>query len=161
MLLDHPLQPGARLLVEERVLRQLRAHRQVDDKTTEAGGILVGYRRGDHLHVVAATPPGPRDVRERYAFERQDPIHQARATKGWRRSGGRQDYLGEWHTHAEALPRPSQIDFVEWRKLGCMRHLPMVFIVVGRDGFWFGVGDAQRVLQAEGQPHGLEAANVP
>jgi integrative and conjugative element protein (TIGR02256 family) len=147
------------MLIEERVLRQLQVHRQVDHRATEAGGILIGYRRGDHLHVVAATPPGPRDVRKRSSFERQDPRHQARATKGWRRSGGRLDYLGEWHTHAEAKPQPSQVDFVEWRKLGRVR--PMVFIVVGRDGFWFGVGDAQRVLQAEELPRGTEAACPP
>lgn len=148
MLVEHPLAPGSKVLVEEEVLGLVRQFRQLGHVSAEAGGILMGYRRGDHLHVVSATVPGPQDLRERNGFVRRDPLHQARATLGWRRSGGRLDYLGEWHTHAQVLPQPSSLDVDEWRNVCKVTGQPMVFLIVGLEDCWLGVGDGLRLAQA-------------
>jgi len=153
MLLDHPLRAGSSVLVEDTVLSRLEAYRQHSGSATESGGILMGYRRADHLHIVTATRPGPRDRRKRYSFERKDPTHQAQALTGWRRSGGRMDYLGEWHTHAEPQPSPSSIDVTEWERICRLTGQPMLFLIVGTVGNWFGVGEGRQLARANGKLH--------
>lgn len=158
MLLEHPLAgPDARVLIEDDVLRRLRAYRQIGNAAEEAGGVLLGYRRGEHLHVVAATAPAALDRRSRYGFVRSDPLHQARAMRGWRLSGGRLDYLGDWHTHPEVAPQPSSLDRREWRKLCRSLHRCLLFVIVGTEHWWFGVGEGMRLMQLHpgplGRPH--------
>jgi integrative and conjugative element protein (TIGR02256 family) len=163
MLLKHPLAgPDARVLIEDDVLHRLQAYRQIGRAAREAGGVLLGYRRGEHLHVAAATVPAALDQRSRYGFVRLDPSHQARATRGWKLSGGRLDYLGDWHTHPEADPQPSGLDCLEWRKLCLTVGAGLLFVVVGTEGWWFGVGEGVRLARAvdrlseRGSPQKLE-----
>jgi integrative and conjugative element protein (TIGR02256 family) len=148
MLLDHPLRANARVLVEDAVLRHIEGYRQRLGSSTEAGGILMGYRRADHLHIVMATKPGPNDRRQRHSFVRLDSTHQAQALTGWRRSGGRMDYLGDWHTHAEANPSPSTIDVAEWEKICRLTGQPLVFFIMGTVGYWLGVGEGTHLARA-------------
>ncbi|MFN4351677.1 MAG: Mov34/MPN/PAD-1 family protein [Hylemonella sp.] len=148
MLLENPLVgSSARVLVEPQVLAHLSRFRQINNDTTEAGGILLGYRRGEHLHVVDTTDPMVGDLRTRYSFDRRDPGHQAAATSAWQASGGCVDYLGEWHTHPELHPKPSSLDLREWRVLGHSKADPLVLMILGIQGSWFGIGDALRVVQ--------------
>lgn len=146
MLLEHPFaSTDACVLIEDDVLCRVQGYRQLDHDAKEAGGILLGYRRGEHLHVVDATMPAANDVRSRFGFWRRDAWHQAVATKGWNRSQGTLDHLGEWHTHPEPHPRPSTIDLAEWGKLcGTKRH-PLVFVIVGTVECWFGVGHSVNI----------------
>src|SRR5262249_39625720 len=105
MLLPLPFGPsGALLLIEPRVLQRIAVFKQLDPAAPEAGGILLGYRRGPHTHVIEATVPTKRDVRRRFAFFRHATYHQRVATKRWRQSGEKVDYVGEWHTHPEDDP---------------------------------------------------------
>jgi integrative and conjugative element protein (TIGR02256 family) len=100
---------------------------------TEAGGILLGKRRGKHLEVLLATEPMPTDRRQPYFFEREALGHAAAAQAAWAAGGGTIDYLGEWHTHPQRVPVPSSVDRTEWRKLmsGRAEHSPLVTVVVG------------------------------
>lgn len=141
MLLENPrFGPTAGILIEDEVLQRVAPFRQLKANNPEAGGIFLGYRRGSHIHVVNATVPAPGDIRSRYAFSRQDPAHQARATRGWLDSNGCLDYLGDWHTHPEPDPTPSPLDLREWRKL-CLSHDDvMLFAIFGTHGWWFGMG---------------------
>lgn len=131
--------------MELEVVERLVPFRQHHSHAPEAGGILIGYRRGEHLHVVDATTPGARDRRSRYEFQRKDPIHQYTALALWKRSQHTLDYLGEWHTHPQAHPTPSCIDTGEWAKIMCDRRVPMIFAVLGLETWWIGVGRDGRV----------------
>jgi len=53
--------------------------------------------------------------------------------KIWENSDFETLYLGEWHTHREDYPNPSQIDICNWRKIACKgQNSPwMLFIIVG------------------------------
>jgi integrative and conjugative element protein (TIGR02256 family) len=150
MLLHHPLVPEAFLLFEQHVLDGLSAHRQCRDEEPEAGGVLLGFRRGAHLHVVGFTPPQARDIRTRYSFHRSARGYQELARWAWKESGGHVDYLGEWHTHPEAQPAPSGIDLREWRII-CTRGSQKIFIIVGTVLNWVGVGCCEAIQAAESE----------
>lgn len=138
--------PG-QVLVEPEVMTVLGRFRQMHHDAPEAGGILLGYRRGHHLHAIEATEPAPTDGGSRFHFHRSASAHQHIATNRWRHSGGTLTYLGEWHTHPELVPHPSSLDLASWREL-CERHrAPLLFLIAGTgaDG-WVGVG-SHRLLR--------------
>ena len=59
------------------------------------------------------------------------------------------DYLGEWHTHPEDLPKPSDKDLREWRILLREQRRPLVFLIVGLKGCWVGVGSGSTIAPIE------------
>ena len=141
MLTPLPFPPsGAMLLIEPQVLERLAAFKQLEKSAPEAGGILMGYRRGPHTHVTEATVPTTRDVQRRFGFFRHATHHQRVALRRWKESGETLDYVGEWHTHPEDDPSPSSIDLKHWRDIAQVSSRPMVFLIVGRWSNWCGVG---------------------
>ncbi|WP_409527272.1 Mov34/MPN/PAD-1 family protein [Rhizobium lentis] len=106
----------------------------------EAGGILIGSYRGNHVQVRQCTVPLRRDLRERYLFDRKDRGHQLAATLAWTKSFGTETFVGEWHTHPEDFPTPSMIDRATWGKIVRRRASPIVFLIMGRKGLWAGCG---------------------
>lgn len=106
---------------------------------SESGGILVGAYRGPHLEISSFTVPGPKDLRRPYSFVKQDPSHQRSATRVWKRSGGKDTYVGEWHTHPFGMPGPSMTDKQGWREIAAAAQRIMVFAIVAPLGwrlFW-------------------------
>jgi len=141
VVLPNPIDPEhSILLIEDSVLLHVGAFRQAEFRATEAGGILLGYRRSPHLHVTAATSPGPCDTRRRHHFSRDDESHSLIALSEWEKSGQTMDYIGEWHTHPESSPAPSSLDFCEWRKICKRRKEMMLFLIQGTETVWIGVG---------------------
>jgi integrative and conjugative element protein (TIGR02256 family) len=128
-------------------LSAINLFRQRSSKAPEAGGILIGYRRADHLHIVEATAPGPGDTGTRISFRRDDPSHQRRASARWQDSSGYLDYLGEWHTHPEMSPSPSGTDRRAWQEVVARRPTEVfVFAILGIEhGMWVGCGRGQRL----------------
>lgn len=144
----------AYVLVEPSVVDAVFAWRQLDCAAPEAGGILLGLRRSEHVHVTGVTGPGPGDRRARTAFHRARAFHQQEALRQWRASGSVTAYLGEWHTHPEARPVPSGTDLVQWRALqGCYLD-PLLFLIVGTgEEMWFGLSigtSLRRVTKTNG-----------
>jgi integrative and conjugative element protein (TIGR02256 family) len=148
MLLSLPFGPkNALVLIEPQVLQRLVTFRQLGPSAPEAGGILLGYRRGPHAHVFDVTVPTKRDVRSRFAFSRHGADHQRVATRRWKQSGETMDYVGEWHTHPEDNPSPSNVDLQHWREIARAASRPMVFLIVGRQSNWYGAGLRRRLDQ--------------
>lgn len=128
------------LLVEPHLLERLAAFRQMETSAPEAGGILMGYRRGPHTHVTEATAPTAGDVQRRFGFFRHATHHQRVALCRWKESGETMDYVGEWHTHPDDDPSPSSVDLKHWREIAQASSRPMVFFIIGRSSNWCGVG---------------------
>lgn len=101
--------------------------------SNEAGGILLGHVRCDHLEIIEASEPSVWDRRYRYLFERQPFWHLRLAKKRWKESGGLIRYVGEWHTHPQDHPKPSSIDLHEWQVLAAGREdgRPLLALIVG------------------------------
>ena len=131
--------PGGRLLIEPQVFNIVDRFRQLGPSAPESGGILLGFRRGEHLHIVEATVPGKADRRSRYGFHRQAASHQATAMRRWRQTDELMAYMGEWHTHPEDHPSPSGTDLRNWLDITVPRKEPMVFLILGRRTDWVGV----------------------
>lgn len=140
LMWKNPWTSEGRVLVESAVLNAITPYRQNQQEKTEAGGILLGFRRGPHLHITTATVPQPSDQRRRFFFFRSPSHHQQVALRKWEATDHTTDYLGEWHTHPQCSPNPSHLDFSEWRKICAPRPAPMVFMILGWSGeLWIGV----------------------
>ena len=110
-----------------------------DDR--EAGGILLGRYRMPHVEIVTCSEPMPLDVRTLIGFDRRDPGHQRDALKLWKVSRRTVTFIGEWHTHPEEVPSPSSIDLSTWAEAQeAVQHLPLIFVIRGYAGWWFGLG---------------------
>lgn len=99
---------------------------------TETGGILLGHDRGDHFLVTTAGGPGPHPVREARRFLRDLAYSKALADRAYRRDGS--VWIGEWHTHPEGHPEPSDLDLttyarhIEDPRLGFARFLTVIAV---------------------------------
>lgn len=133
--LRHPNLPGEVWIVPA-IQEVLQGFRQTGFMSKEAGGILLGYRRGPHIEAVECSLPMPADVRRRHSFERKDCGHQALSDARWQDSGGTITYIGEWHTHPSKTPTPSPIDRFEWGKLRNFHTEPLVFLIVGTEQWY-------------------------
>ncbi|EPB0848151.1 Mov34/MPN/PAD-1 family protein [Yersinia enterocolitica] len=120
------------------VVRLLQSYRQMYYGSTEAGGVLIGERRGQHIVVTDISVPGPGDIRSRNRFERKGDHHQQKVYELFKQSDGFLVYLGEWHTHPEDFPQPSYTDIKSWLT-GLIATEPMVLLIVGRKGEWLGL----------------------
>lgn len=149
IMCDHPFRQNGKILIESCVIELIDNYRQDDMSKTEAGGILLGFRREAHLHIVNATMPQFTDHRSLFRFFRRDNRHQRIATKLWQATGETMDYLGEWHTHPEKYPTPSPLDLSEWKKICAKRNAPMLFLIVGTNAdFWVGAGENNTIASA-------------
>jgi integrative and conjugative element protein (TIGR02256 family) len=150
LIATNPFDLEAAILVEAAVMSSILSYAQRSSGSTEAGGILLGHRRGKHLHVVRATEPSRADRRTRYQFQREIEPHQTIATRAWQESNQTIDYLGEWHSHPESNPRPSGTDLSEWKKILNRTGDRIVFLIIGNSSaHWLGVGHGRAVMQAK------------
>lgn len=111
---------------------------QAGDGDFEAGGLLLGSVHGNHLTIDQATIPTKWDKRHRYQFERMPLIHEEVALSRWTKTQGIIRYLGEWHTHPEDHPYPSDLDRSEWGRLSAKRldKRPILAVIVGRQSLY-------------------------
>jgi integrative and conjugative element protein (TIGR02256 family) len=99
-----------RVLLSPSAVADLR--RYAEAKTDrETGGALIGFEQADgDVVVVEVTDAGPQAVERPTRFV-YDPDHvNARLHDAYSRLGSRGVYVGEWHTHLEADPKPSPRD---------------------------------------------------
>lgn len=131
--------PGTIVLIADGVIERITDETLRFGGRKERGGILIGQRREEHLHVHEATLPMRLDWGTRFAFCRFAAGHQAVATLRWRSSGETMDWVGEWHSHPQAVPSPSAIDLASWRGIVARRQVPMLFVIIGYHTRWVGV----------------------
>lgn len=142
------------VLIELIVMIKLAAYRQDKKPKPEAGGILLGYRRDPHIHVVDATVPGSGDRALRTHFWRSADSHQRIARERWLSSGHILDYVGEWHTHPQTSPSPSTIDIGEWRKISTLSgEEQMLFLILGMEQHdWLGISQGAELRKLNLSP---------
>lgn len=110
---------GGKFKIDGLPLQKISEYLQINPRMNEAGGVLLGRYIIDSNDIVVddITTPMPNDVRKRCFYLKQKKYHQAVVTEKWIKSNGTCNYLGEWHTHPEAVPNPSSIDTGEWKRL--------------------------------------------
>jgi integrative and conjugative element protein (TIGR02256 family) len=98
---------GQTIAIAHSVTHHLFRYRQLRPWSCEAGGQLFGLLNGSSLQVRAASGPYLLDKRSRFSY-RSNPESAQRAIN--RHASIGLFYLGEWHTHPEAVPTPSAED---------------------------------------------------
>jgi integrative and conjugative element protein (TIGR02256 family) len=127
---------GSTFQLADQALETLLAHRQVERSAKEAGGILLGRLLLDSNDAIVdeASQPAKVDRRGRFFFHRARAPAQERVTATWMRSNGSSQYLGEWHTHPQDDPIPSNKDLSDWSRLlhvTVCDHASLFFAIVG------------------------------
>lgn len=128
---------GSLVVILSHVLLRLTSYRQIHIFSQESAGVLIGERRGNHLVVCDLSEPGKGDISHRYMVNRKGKHHQAKVNSAYIKSGGTQNYLGEWHTHPEDFPAPSSTDKKSWEQ-NIKDREDMLLIIVGRKSLWAG-----------------------
>jgi integrative and conjugative element protein (TIGR02256 family) len=102
----------------------------------ETGGVLAGFYSNDTLIVDSVSGPGPNAHHEVDEFIIDKEHMDLYLDQQYRDSVGRNIYIGEWHTHPQEIPIPSEQDLVsiaertfEWS------HGSIVFVIIGFVGF--------------------------
>ena len=98
---------GQTLVLARPVIAHLDRYRQRRDTSREAGGQLFARFMDRTVRVERATGPRSTDRRSRWSFL-PDRLAERREVKRLFRIG--LNYVGDWHTHPERVPRPSGTD---------------------------------------------------
>lgn len=102
------------IVLTDPVLDCFDRHRQMTVTSPEAGGQLFARFNGDIILVECATGPRPRDRRSPTFFV---PDRKAERREIRRSFDMGMHYVGDWHTHPEPYPRPSQTDILSFQDM--------------------------------------------
>ncbi|MDW3025783.1 Mov34/MPN/PAD-1 family protein [Acinetobacter baumannii] len=128
---------GSLVVISPDVVNTLLSYRQINTPTPESAGVLIGERRDAHIVLKDLSEPSRWDIRSRFMVDRVSLHHQKAVNDAFKKSEGEWQYLGEWHTHPEDVPKPSMTDYTSWHK-NLKSELPLILIIVGRTHFWVG-----------------------
>jgi len=77
----------------------------------ETGGVLIGHRTSGGQYIISkATGPGPKAVRTKTLFEKDEEYCQTELVKAFEELKDKGLYLGEWHYHPVGSNEPSGLD---------------------------------------------------
>jgi len=135
----------------------MKGFRQINKKETEAGGVLVGrfLAQSNDVVIDLVTEPTKYDKRKRTFFSRSAKIHNEFVQIEWEKSLGTINYVGEWHTHPQKMPKPSTYDLKSWKillgELGTELEF-IFFIIVGTEsiGIWKGYLGSKEIVAMKG-----------
>lgn len=127
---------GGKLEISNHALSRMLAFVQNTRRKPEAGGVLIGRYIRDSRDIVIdeVTVPTAGDRRRRFSFWRTCWTHQQALDQAWQESGSTSTYLGEWHTHPEDIPEPSDIDLKNWQerlKKDIFSGDTLFFVIIG------------------------------
>lgn len=110
---------GGCLFLTTAPLVQVDRFRQRDAAASESGGILLGriILEALDVYIDEVTVPSRWDRASRFSFFRSARPAQRAVRRAWEQSAGTHNYLGEWHTHPEPIPRPSSTDLEDWQRI--------------------------------------------
>ncbi len=133
------------------VLGRLDLHRQHRFWQCEAGGQLFGRFIEGTIIVGAATGPRPTDLRTPFSYI-PDKTAEKREIAEMRDADWH--YVGDWHTHPQAVPKPSGRDIRTVRSTAQKSRLVLsgvLMVIVGRQpfpaGLYVGAGDRDGLYQ--------------
>lgn len=125
------------VLFTDAVLRRLKLFAQVDPRQLASGGYLLGRLMNGNrlLRIEMITEPQRGDKRSRFSFGMNSPRHGKAIKRVRAQTRGQVNYWGNWHTHAQAIPVPSETDIATWKE--CVTSLnwsgdaTLFFVIVG------------------------------
>lgn len=131
------------------VLEITKRYRQFKKNQHEAGGILLGQIKDNFVYVLRASIPNVFDKASRYSFDRDRKIAQIIVDYEFTNSKNRTIYLGEWHTHPEPIPIPSQTDkkmIMDQFKYNNLNEAFVLLLIQGTEGIYLGKYDGDKIV---------------
>lgn len=98
---------GASLIISDKAISTMIRFRQIGSSQKEAGGQLFGHFDGSDTIIVEATRPKWVDRRGRTIFRPNRWLQHREIRDRYARG---LHFIGDWHTHPEKIPRPSNED---------------------------------------------------
>jgi len=148
------------LRVSPAALKTIDEFRQRLCSRAEAGGQLFGSVSADEVSIELASRPTFRDERGRYHF-RSHPMTAKAAIANAHACGLL--FLGEWHTHAERIPRPSSSDWdaiVAITKRSKLNTSRLILLIRGTATLPIGLGAFVLPIQINERDPSFEALSV-
>ena len=125
------------------------AHRQLRAGDNEAGGQMFARLSAGRVDIEVATGPHDADRRSRLYFA-PSRIHERREIRKLHRRG--LHYVGDWHTHPQKIPLPSDLDLHNIREIFSQsRHAyaGILMVIIGQleppAGIYVGIANGQEV----------------
>ncbi|MBS1511079.1 MAG: Mov34/MPN/PAD-1 family protein [Bacteroidetes bacterium] len=98
--------------------------------TIETGGVLVGYIENDIIYIAKASSPGPNAIHDIASFQADANYVDMFIDMESANSAGRYQYIGEWHTHPQIEPTPSDTDLISLKEIAdTSTDFALVFII--------------------------------
>ena len=100
-----------KVIIEDNALNDMYKYKP-ERYSHENGGILLGkFNKEENTYIVSnVSTTNFEDKKGRSFFIRSKRQAQLIINKFWKKSKGEINYLGEWHTHNQMNPHPSDID---------------------------------------------------
>jgi integrative and conjugative element protein (TIGR02256 family) len=130
---------GQHVIFPAPVLDHLAKHSQTRWWHREAGGQLFARFDAPNIIIEEATGPRRSDWRTRYSYY---PNRRAEQREINRRYAQGLHFVGDWHTHPEPIPTPSDRDADSMRELFSRSDHALngfVLAIVGRENFPYGL----------------------
>lgn len=130
------------LSISEVVLNVFMKYIQDDNKSPESGGIITGKIYNNLIEVLNCSEPSESDISSRYNFSRSFKTAQSFINEKFEKSNGEEIYLGEWHTHPEDIPTPSNTDvnsFIKTINKNRLNSKLHFMIIIGRVSIYIGI----------------------
>lgn len=128
-----------KIKINSNVLFVIKKYIQTSIFSKEAGGVLIGRENycNNNLIIEYLSEPFPKDKRKHNRFYRIDKNHIEKFQNLYNFSLQIYGYVGEWHTHPEAIPCYSKIDYDNWVKIGNEAPIKTIFyhIISGNKAF--------------------------
>lgn len=101
------------------VLNVMKKYIQKEFFSVESGGIMIGKENMSNKNLIInnLTIPMSKDKQRHNRFFRKDKRHIEIFNTLHTESDKTLRYMGEWHTHPEAIPNFSSIDLNNWKKI--------------------------------------------
>ena len=98
----------------------------------ETGGVLCGYYTSNSIFIDIVSGPGSHSSQSAIEFEMDVEFMNEFLDNQYSKTSGKNIYVGEWHSHPQVHPLPSEQDIqsmyeriIEWQ------HGEIVFIIIG------------------------------
>ncbi|WP_016991144.1 Mov34/MPN/PAD-1 family protein [Flavobacterium sp. ACAM 123] len=104
------------ICISSEVIDLFKKHVQNKKELPESGGILTGKVLNKVIEIINCSEPSSDDIQSRYNFIRSHKTAQNFINYRFEISNGTEIYLGEWHTHPEGKPKPSNTDLKSFYK---------------------------------------------
>jgi len=141
------------LRIHPEVILIFEKYKQEGINKKESGGVLSGFYLDDYSYrITDASEPTKLDKSSKFSFNRAKESAQDFINNLFRKSKGKKIYLGEWHTHPEGVPVPSDLDIRSIRKQIKSINLNtscIFLIIIGRKKAYLGLFDKRATLLKE------------